>query len=1706
MNPTVHYLDPEGDHVVAFCGYAGSGRYDHISDRVTCPDCLRLLSPSAGEPTVPQVPAPTVVTEPAVDAGAGVDGGASGVPAELRERAERAGLRKCLEGTWAAGADGRGFDGRQGDGGAGGLGYQSYIGTTPAYFAAGGGGGGGKSGLLRSSFGFGGAAGLGGVGPGGGVDGQGGGVTLSSTNSINAGGGGGSGTTSASTGVVAKAGGNGGYGLVQMKFTPITLLTLDTYINGVKQSMISSVLPKMNTWNHVAVTQHNKTTSIWVNGQYAGNAATPITQSYTAGADLKIGSDLTGNVSNFGGQIADLRIVKGQSLYNANFAPSVTPLKSAQNVPLYNNIPNASVQVLALQQPYFLNEYNNANPFCNSIYLDGNCWVEFDLPMAIGTQDFTFECWVQNMNIGVDNFSEQTPALAVGTPAATYTIGTQIALKPPQNQSLTTGLYWPALFSTTRAPTADYDWSATGYASAATPTWHHIMVVRQWNLARTNSFLTVYTDGYANQSTDNAGYANFNISGTKLRIGRDFAQYNYTNKTPNSLNGANFIGKITNVRFAYHAVIQNPSSSSPLDAGTATGQVFAPSLYPLDAHAAGHMPLSTTQVRDIPAGKCGLLTLQTADIVDRGDFKLTGAIKGTTTPLWDINYLYPFSTGILNATATNGTGQYPNVSALSPFGVNNATYGSAYFPTKNNTSLYTGSYIPAFQMGTGDFTCEAWVYPTDDMNDGWNILCSMGNTVGGKGLLYFALNTYSNAGVGFYITYEDGTEWYFGSTQFVKKNSWSHVAWTKTGDYGAVFRVFINGKSVRTRKQAANIHSNVWISGTEANTRFTVNGSAYNDTGFVGYVSNLRIIKGQSLYTGAFVPPRSPYNLTDVGTTGMNVAATISGGVSFLGFTTPYAKTANTFVDSSTYNWQIVSTGIVFQGTQSPFPVQAGVGYVSSLTGGAAEFDGLTANLYIPAVDSNRNDEWALRGNPFTIETWIKDVNTSGKGLLIDSGSGYTWANTDARNYSNIGFSFGVDSNGLNGSIFANLGNVQFSSQVNGNVYNVNTWNHIAVTRDWPIYANGYSLSFDGSPSPYSYMMANVATNPNLNIGMNDFTIEFWAYPKYSGKSNPAIFSTSNSHRAANVLSLFVGHTSYNPNNYQLSTNTLNNVVKNSTANIKYNTWTHFAINRLGPNINLFINGNLDTYMTGSNYSNNFVSADSSFYIGTGGPAYLPQNSAYTGLLSNFRVTVGTAKNAGYGALYANGNSFIVPTSPLSSNVFSYGDPTNAASMAYIANSHVQLLVAQDTYFTDNSGNSVVTISGNVTTQAVSPFGSNVALWINGLNAGNFISNVDVDQSGGQITMGSDAHGFFKYGGYLSNMRVTKNINLFKSAFTPATSPLGTSTAGHNGTGVYSGSLTGNVMLMMNTLNLGILPDYSGTSFVVPYANASISTGVVKFGTGSIQFNGYTDYISIKSGSQAPYQFTGTQDFTVEFWVYCRDVQRTQVFYDTRPLGVRSGGYVTAYLYYNPATTQSATSSSINLVTVNPTKPHGDAAKTFAFTLPISSVYNYAGYFAVGSKVFLSPISGSGAPGGGYMEGTVYSYVGTTLTVDITYVTGGGSYTQWIVQDNGTAVFSCDVGTRTIRATSATVQPNYWQFITICRKNGVLRFFVDGVQQGTDVAMTEYLDDAYDRPFFGVDSSNMANYFNGCMDDIRISRIGRYSSNFDAPTLAFILK
>ena len=82
-----------------------------------------------------------------------------------------------------------------------------------------------------------------------------------------------------------------------------------------------------------------------------------------------------------------------------------------------------------------------------------------------------------------------------------------------------------------------------------------------------------------------------------------------------------------------------------------------------------------------------------------------------------------------------------------------------------------------------------------------------------------------------------------------RTNQWVHYAATRSGTN---LRLFANGQLVASATDSTNIGSNVLKIGRNA-----YSGSA-PDTWWLGYTSDLRIVKGTAVYTAAFTPPTAP--------------------------------------------------------------------------------------------------------------------------------------------------------------------------------------------------------------------------------------------------------------------------------------------------------------------------------------------------------------------------------------------------------------------------------------------------------------------------------------------------------------------------------------------------------------------------------------------------------------------------------------------------------------------------------------------------------------------------------------------------------------------------------------------------------------------------------------------------------------------------------
>jgi hypothetical protein len=148
--------------------------------------------------------------------------------------------------------------------------------------------------------------------------------------------------------------------------------------------------------------------------------------------------------------------------------------------------------------------------------------------------------------------------------------------------------------------------------------------------------------------------------------------------------------------------------------------------------------------------------------------------------------------------------------------------------------------------------------------------------------------------------------------------------------------------------------------------------------------------------------------------------------------------------------------------------------------------------------------------------------------------------------------------------------------------------------------------------------------------------------------------------------------------------------------------------------------------------------------------------------------------------------------------------------------------------------------------------GTTLRAYVGGVQGGTFaISTFVINDSTYPVTVGRTGDLGIIFNGYISNFRLVNGTCLYPSGttFTPSTTPLTAVT---------------NTALLLGMSNAAIF-DNAILNNLETVASAQISTSVFKYGTGSMSFNGTTDYLP----TPAKTAFNlGTGDFTVEMWVY----------------------------------------------------------------------------------------------------------------------------------------------------------------------------------------------------------------------------------------------
>jgi hypothetical protein len=366
------------------------------------------------------------------------------------------------------------------------------------------------------------------------------------------------------------------------------------------------------------------------------------------------------------------------------------------------------------------------------------------------------------------------------------------------------------------------------------------------------------------------------------------------------------------------------------------------------------------------------------------------AITGTATSLLTLQN-NRFKDNSSNAFSFTSAGT-PSIQAFSPFAPTttystSAVGGSGYF--NGGTDKLTFPLNTSNQFETGDFTVEFWSYIRSQTGAG---LVNNYTTLGSGSFGIFAGHGAANT-TKYQVAYSQTGFPNIQSTTSIAYNQWVHIAVVRSG---TTITFYINGvvNGTLTGASGALNGSGNWTVGTagDSPTGYYVN----------AYISNLRIVKGTAVYTGAFTPPTAP--LTAIAGTSVLLNATNSGILDATGKN-----------DLVTVGDARVSTSKQKYGT------------------GAMYFDGTGDYLSLPS-----NPNLAFGTSNFTIEMWVNLSALSG----VDDGVFWEARSSGA---TSTGFVFNARSSGggyvLN--CYTNSG-----ANLGSTVIAFNTWNHIALVRN----------------------------------------------------------------------------------------------------------------------------------------------------------------------------------------------------------------------------------------------------------------------------------------------------------------------------------------------------------------------------------------------------------------------------------------------------------------------------------------------------------------------------------------------------------------------------------------------------------------------------------------------------------------------------------
>jgi len=1067
--------------------------------------------------------------------------------------------------------------------------------------------------------------------------------------------------------------------------------------------------------------------------------------------------------------------------------------------------------------------------------------------------------------------------------------------------------------------------------------------------------------------------------------------------------------------------------------------------------------------------------------------------------------------------------------AFSPVSrVGNTTQGSVT-PYGTLWSVYldgSGDYLSvpnnaAFSYGTGDFTMEAWVYKSGS----GSMAVVDSYTAGSGGTFGFLVNDTQVVG------YQTNVLAYT-FTYTVPLNTWTHIAFTRTGGN---LTCYVNGTSVGSQANSANFtSSNAIIIGRNA-------GSGGDQ--WLGYISNLRAVKGTAVYTGAFTPPTAP--LTAV------------SGTSLL------TCQSNRFLDASSNAFAVTRNGDVTVTPFSPFVLNApGAVYnQSNISYWSGYFDGSGDYLSIP-----NNTAFDFGSGAMTLECWINTTQTTANACIYSKASSGYGTGTIIVSINDPAGAAG------NVSIFQR----EFSASTplllsTGVVVNDGAWHHIAWVRDG---SNNQYLYIDGvvraSRLSTALTITAITDAPRIGSDPNNSGRDWLGYISnfrivkgtavYTGAFTPptapltavsgtslltcqnAAFtdnSTNNFVITANGNATVTGNNPYQSGyysnyfdgsgdyitapanaafdlgsgNFTLECWVYNNEVSRdvgyagvwSTSYILYRqatvyrfyyfgpggspltssipavagAWTHLAVVRNGSTLTFYVNGAVGATANVGTTAFNNGST-LPFHIGTNQDG--PSIYGLNGYISNLRLVKGTA-------VYTA--AFTPPTAPLT------------------AISGTSLLTCQANRLIDNSSNAFTLTKFGDT--AVAPFDPFYAATV-ASNGGSMY----FDGTGDYLTLPSSDLYRVDLGDWTMEAWLYPTSTGVQHTVMSRGVYLSTYSFyfGTNGTSVYYEAGTGGWAATPYTSSSGaiiagqwnhIAVVRSGTSLLM-YANGNrvLNQASASFGanvTAPLWVGAYLSGSAVVNGNMTDVRFTqGTALYTGSTYTV-PTAPLTPSANTTLLLNGMNAGEYDAAMQNNFETIGNAQASSVQ-AKYGPTSAYFSGAVDNYITAPNSPVFQFGtNDLTIEAWIYLTGDTITNPDGN--RSATICSGIGATgVSNDFWFnvtgnstTTGTGLNFQVFNGGSGTVIFN----------TTYSFSKSTWYHVAFTRSGNNVYLFVNGTvvgsttYSGTITAGTNPLRVGYGQ----TGSINYRQPFPGYIDDLRITKgVARYTSNFTPPTAA----